>query len=456
MIACYRFIPIFLLFGMVQMPVADGIPVSLLTFKNSDTTSNDRYLDKSITEMVTVDLVGVQGITIIERSDMEQILREQALALSGAIDETEVPEIGKLIGAKYLVFGSYTREHRRITINYKITEVETGAIRGAGTIRGRVRRFMELKNKLAGSIYRSLRSVMAGLGPLMYPPDDGQITVDDAVSYGKALDLTDREDYEGARSILNNYTSGEVRLSYAQRSLQQLEKRLERYQDEHTRLLDKKAEGKLTYTQFLNVATGYFGSGDFTKCIEFCRTTKNNPPPVIEEAGFSIPEMCDYYIVASYGRLSEWDSTLACGERFLETYKGSMYFQGVKSLVYDAIAAKEKGGGAAQQAMAGIDEMIRKSALLTGTEAQFEYFKIASGLFGANQWGRALDWYKKIEPAMLQPSVEPDFIAYQIFICYYNLGNRKEARKVIDFTRSNYPGSQFLDPMRRLGDMIPE
>ncbi|MBN1761331.1 MAG: hypothetical protein JW863_23610 [Chitinispirillaceae bacterium] len=456
MISGCRILPIFLLFCLVSLPAADGIPVSLLTFRNSDSTSNDRYLDKSITEMVTVDLVGVQGITIIERADMEQILREQALALSGAIDETEVPEIGKLIGAKYLVFGTYTKDRRRITINYKITEVETGVIREAGTITGKIRRFMELKNKLAGSIYRSLRSVMAGLGPFMYPPDDRRITVDDVVSYGKALDLSDREDYEGARSILKNYISGDVRLSYAQRSLQQLEKRLEKYQDEHTKSLDRKAEGKLTYMKFMGVAMGYFGAGNYSKCIEFCRQTKINPPPGIEDAGFSIPEVCDYYIVASYGRLSAWDSTLACGERFLETHKGSMYFQGVKSLVYDAIAAKEKSGGGLQQVMAEVDAMIKKSFLLTGTEAQFEYFKIAGRLFNAKQWSRALDWYKKIVPSLLLPAVESDFIAYQIFLCYYYLGNRQEARGVIDFTRNNYPGSQFLDPMRRLADMIPE
>ena len=196
----FRYVVPFLLVVAINVPEAGGLPVSILTFGAGDSTGRKQFLGKSITEMVTVDLVGVQGITLIERSDMEKILKEQALSLSGAFDESEVPQIGKLIGAKYLVYGTYTVQRRRINVTYKISEVETGVVRGGATVSGRLRQFMALKNKLAGSIYSSLRSVTAGLGPFAIPPADATISVDDAENYGKALDFSDRGEYENART----------------------------------------------------------------------------------------------------------------------------------------------------------------------------------------------------------------------------------------------------------------
>jgi len=88
---------------------------------------------------------------LVERSQIEQILREQALGQSGAISEQTAPEVGKLLGVEALVLGkilvaSETTEQGkidhekihwslklktaigRIQVAYKIVDTTTGEI----------------------------------------------------------------------------------------------------------------------------------------------------------------------------------------------------------------------------------------------------------------------------------------------------------------------------------------
>jgi len=56
------------------------------------------------------DIVGLElikkGYVVAERSRVDRILKEQGLALTGAIDETTVVEIGKILGVQALIMGS--------------------------------------------------------------------------------------------------------------------------------------------------------------------------------------------------------------------------------------------------------------------------------------------------------------------------------------------------------------
>ena len=66
------------------------------------------YSGKNITNMFIAKLVNNQYYTVIEREEIAKILEEQALSLSGVIDENQAAQIGQLIGAEGLVMGSGT------------------------------------------------------------------------------------------------------------------------------------------------------------------------------------------------------------------------------------------------------------------------------------------------------------------------------------------------------------
>lgn len=56
------------------------------------------------------DIIGLElmkkGYLVVERSRVDQVLKEQGLGLTGAIDESSAAEIGKILGVQLLVTGS--------------------------------------------------------------------------------------------------------------------------------------------------------------------------------------------------------------------------------------------------------------------------------------------------------------------------------------------------------------
>lgn len=60
----------------------------------------------ALSEFIVQDLTKVQSLTLVERTQLDAILRELELARSGAVDPNTAPRVGKLIGAGRVVTGS--------------------------------------------------------------------------------------------------------------------------------------------------------------------------------------------------------------------------------------------------------------------------------------------------------------------------------------------------------------
>ncbi|NLL48570.1 MAG: hypothetical protein GX249_08290 [Firmicutes bacterium] len=69
------------------------------------------YIDRQqmiagITEALTDQIAILDGVTVVERSRLDQILREQDFGRSGRIDTLSAAEIGRLLGADVLILGT--------------------------------------------------------------------------------------------------------------------------------------------------------------------------------------------------------------------------------------------------------------------------------------------------------------------------------------------------------------
>jgi curli biogenesis system outer membrane secretion channel CsgG len=62
----------------------------------------------AIQDVVVTELVKAGKFRVIERSQLEAILREKNLALSGDVDASTAVKAGKLLGVKYLLTGAVT------------------------------------------------------------------------------------------------------------------------------------------------------------------------------------------------------------------------------------------------------------------------------------------------------------------------------------------------------------
>lgn len=107
---------------------SDQIILAVLDFQNNTEDRAFNYLEKAIPEMLITNLMASSKITIVERTRLQHILEEHKLMLSGAIDEETMTEIGKLIGANHLLYGSIFKSGEKIRLDARICDTSSGKI----------------------------------------------------------------------------------------------------------------------------------------------------------------------------------------------------------------------------------------------------------------------------------------------------------------------------------------
>ena len=107
---------------------ASSVTVAVLPFENLNRDSTYQVLSRGMCESLIEGLSSVQSLTLVERAQVEKTLREQALGLTGAVDEKTAPKTGQLLGAKYVVMGSYQVLGDQVKITARFVDVETGEI----------------------------------------------------------------------------------------------------------------------------------------------------------------------------------------------------------------------------------------------------------------------------------------------------------------------------------------
>ncbi len=89
--------------------------------------ANAEYFGAQLAQAATV----AKLWTVVERKDLQKILKELELQLSGLADEESAAKVGKLLGAEVLVSGSVYRKDDRYELFLKLVRVETAEVLAA-------------------------------------------------------------------------------------------------------------------------------------------------------------------------------------------------------------------------------------------------------------------------------------------------------------------------------------
>ncbi len=95
--------------------------------KFSSDFKNVQY-DEYIADALTEAIFNTGSVKIIERGNLEKIIKEQKLQASGLIDERTAKAVGKISGADYVCFGSVKDVGQKFAISARVVDVETGEI----------------------------------------------------------------------------------------------------------------------------------------------------------------------------------------------------------------------------------------------------------------------------------------------------------------------------------------
>lgn len=85
-------------------------------------------LGKAISAMLVTEFSGRDGMRIVERAQLNDLLREQDLNLSGRIEEADAIEVGKMLGVQYVLHGQVTSIVDNLRMDIRAVDVETSEI----------------------------------------------------------------------------------------------------------------------------------------------------------------------------------------------------------------------------------------------------------------------------------------------------------------------------------------
>ncbi|MFC1668797.1 CsgG/HfaB family protein [Spirochaetota bacterium] len=88
---------------------------------------------RTTTNMIRTELINMGRFTVVERSRMDAILKEQGFQKTGCTDASCAVEVGKLISARKMLVGDISKMGKAIIISVRIVDVEKGVSEYAAT-----------------------------------------------------------------------------------------------------------------------------------------------------------------------------------------------------------------------------------------------------------------------------------------------------------------------------------
>jgi TolB-like protein len=129
--------------------------VAVLYFENQGNPDLEP-LKVGLAQMLITDLTGTPGVAMVERTQLQAILNELELGHSGKVDPDTAAQVGKLLGAEYMVLGTYFEMMGTLRLDARLVRVETGEIVFAKGVNGKAADFMDLEKELATAFETAL------------------------------------------------------------------------------------------------------------------------------------------------------------------------------------------------------------------------------------------------------------------------------------------------------------
>ena len=106
--------------------------IAVLPFENGGSYGKDKEdfdaLRKGIAATLIYELARNPGARLVEREQTQRLLDEQGLGVAERVDAATAAKVGKLVGARYMITGSFIDLYGDFRVDARIINVETGEI----------------------------------------------------------------------------------------------------------------------------------------------------------------------------------------------------------------------------------------------------------------------------------------------------------------------------------------
>ena len=130
--------------------------VVVIPFSNITRAPGDDWIGSGIAETVTADLEHVRGLSVIGRQAVSDALESLNEGRRSDLDAWMTIEVGRRLGARWLVDGGYQRMSDRIRITARVVDVETGRVVETAKVDGAVSELFALQDRIVAELSRGL------------------------------------------------------------------------------------------------------------------------------------------------------------------------------------------------------------------------------------------------------------------------------------------------------------
>ena len=133
----------------------EKMKVAVLDFTSA--AKNQKELATAVADTLQTKLISLGSFTIIVRGEsLQKVMEELAFQQTGVVDEQTAVEVGKQLGARYVITGSLSKPGSFYNVNAILIDVETGTAINAASMNAKqqedvLEQVPELALKLTGS-----------------------------------------------------------------------------------------------------------------------------------------------------------------------------------------------------------------------------------------------------------------------------------------------------------------
>jgi len=116
--------------------------IAIIDFDGINVSENDA---KALTQRLTSEMISLELYQVLERSEMKRLLNEQKFQYSGCVDTRCAVDIGKMLGAKYMVIGSISKLGKSYSLDARLISVESSEsyVSAKYTVDGKIEKLMK-------------------------------------------------------------------------------------------------------------------------------------------------------------------------------------------------------------------------------------------------------------------------------------------------------------------------
>ena len=172
-------------------------------------------------QILITELARNSGLRIVERSRISEIISEQDLGQSGRVDPNTAARVGRIVGAKFMVLGSFIDLFGDFRIDVRIVDVETTEIIRTNRVADNREELYQMMVDLASRLTEDI-DLPALENEAAIEEQGREIPTQAVTLYSRAIFFEDRGDKDRAIDLYSRALEQFPEYTEAQEALQQL------------------------------------------------------------------------------------------------------------------------------------------------------------------------------------------------------------------------------------------